>query len=220
MPASDVRLTVLATVMLLEPVTGYAVRKHLLEQGIQAWAGTRRLDLLRPGYAHAPRAARGARRPHGVRHKIKAYRLTDAGHREFLALWNQAIARVDPGHPVGFHVAITLTALVTDTQYIDALRRRVNALETTAHSEPDPPAQVAHAARLRARLRQAEIDWLHETIETVQCSDHGFDFADAASAPTTSKDMVSTVARRAIARPDEEVSERWQGESWCSRGST
>ena len=125
MPASDVRLTVLATVMHLEPVTGYAVRKHLLEQGIQAWAGTSVASIysvLRTLTRHGQLEELDD--PTGVRQNTKAYRLTDAGHREFLALWNQAIARVDPGHPVGFHVAITLTALVTETQYIDALRRR------------------------------------------------------------------------------------------------
>ena len=39
MPATDVRLIVLATVRHLEPATGYAIRKRLIEQGVEAWGG-------------------------------------------------------------------------------------------------------------------------------------------------------------------------------------
>ena len=49
----------------------------------------------------------------GIRAKTRAHRTTEPGRREFHALWRGAIETVDPAHPLAFHVAITLTALVT-----------------------------------------------------------------------------------------------------------
>src|SRR4051794_12344985 len=129
MAAADARLIVLATVMDLEPVTGYAVRKHLLDQGVEAWGGisvSSAYSVLRTLTRHGQ--LEEIDDPTGLRRRTKAYRLTDAGHRELLALWEHAIATVDPARPVGFHVAATLTALVTKERYINGLQRRIEAL--------------------------------------------------------------------------------------------
>jgi len=177
MSASHVRLVVLATVMHLEPATGYAVRKHLLDQGLEAWGGTSvasTYSVLRTLTRHGHLEELDD--PTGTRRNTKAYRLTPAGRSEFLVLWDHAIATVDPARPVGFHVAATLTALVTKQRYVDGLRRRIAAFEASPALPPGAPPQVANAARLWMRLGDAELTWLRETVELVERSDPDFGF--------------------------------------------
>jgi|GEM_PF-6608811 len=180
MAATDSRLIVLATVWHLEPATGYAVRKHLLDQGIEAWGGIGVASI----YSALKTLAKHGQLeeiddPTGVRAKTTAYRVTEAGRRELHALWRGAIETVDPAHPLAFHVAITLTALVSRDDYVAALRRRLDALEQRASAPaPAAPAQVDNAARLWRLLADAETQWIRQTIERAQSPGDGLGFAD------------------------------------------
>ncbi len=183
MPAADVRLIVLATVQHLEPATGYAVRKRLLEQGVDVWGGVSVASIysvLRTLTRHGH--LEEIDDPTGVRKQTKAYRTTDAGRRELHALWRSAIETIDVAHPLAFHVAITLTALVTREDYVDALRTRLQTFEArTGGPLPDQlEPQVANAARLWKRLAKAEKKWLRETIALAERADSALGFREPA----------------------------------------
>jgi DNA-binding PadR family transcriptional regulator len=179
MAATDTRLIVLATVWHLEPATGYAVRKHLVDQGIEAWGGISVASIysaLRTLTKHGHLEEIGD--PTGIRARTTAYRVTASGRREFHALWRSAIETVDPAHPLAFHVAITLTALVTKEAYVAALRQRLDTLEQRARTPlPDAPAQTQNAARLWQRLADAEAQWARQTIERASRPGDGLGFA-------------------------------------------
>lgn len=179
MAAIAVRLMVLATVKHLEPATGYAVRRHLLDQGADAWGGVSTASIysvLRTltRHGHLEELAD----PTGVRQRTKAYRTTAQGRRELRALWRSAIETVDPAHPLAFHVAITLTALVAREDYVAALRCRLERLEARAGAPAgELPPQTANAARLWASLAEAEARWLRETIALAEREDDELGFA-------------------------------------------
>jgi DNA-binding PadR family transcriptional regulator len=177
MPATDVRLIVLATVRHLEPATGYAIRKHLVEQGVEAWGGVSVASIYS---VLATLTRRGHLEqlpdPTGIRKQTKAYRTTEAGRREFEALFKQAVETVDPAHPLAFHVAITLSALVTRDAYVAALQHRLATLERRRPAPALPP-QVENAARLWRRLADSEIHWIRETLARIERDDADFAFA-------------------------------------------
>jgi DNA-binding PadR family transcriptional regulator len=179
MAATDIRLIVLATVWHLEPATGYAVRKHLLEQGIDAWGGVSVASV----YSALNTLTRHGRLeeisdPTGIRANTKAYRTTESGRREFDVLWQSAIETVDRAHPLAFHVAITLTAFVTKHSYVSALRSRLETLEHGTSAPPgNPPPQTRNAARLWKQLADTEAKWIRETIELAEQSHDGLGFA-------------------------------------------
>lgn len=184
MPKADaVRLIVLATVRHLEPATGYAVRQHLLDQGADAWGGVSVASIysvLRTLTRHGQLEALDD--PTGVRKATKAYRLTASGREELQALWRSAIETVDAAHPLAFHVAITLTELVSRTDYEDALRARLAALDRLAQLPlPLEPPQVANAARLWQGLAEVERRWLEETIGSIGLLAAHFDAPAAAA---------------------------------------
>ena len=166
MPATDVRLIVLATVRHLEPATGYAIRKRLVEQGVEAWGGVSVASIysvLRTLTKHGQLEELDD--PTGVRRNTKAYRTTEAGRDEFLVLARRALETVDPAHPLAFHVAITLTALMPRELYINALEQRLATLERNLTVElPDLEPEVRNAARLWRRLAETEASWVRETI--------------------------------------------------------
>ncbi|MDA0184996.1 PadR family transcriptional regulator [Solirubrobacter phytolaccae] len=161
MAADAVRLMVLATAAHLEPATGYAVRKHLLDQGADRWGGVSVASIysvLRTLTRHGHLEELDD--PTGVRKATKAYRLTASGREELRAVWRRAIETVDAAHPLAFHVAITLTELVPHAEYVDALRSRLTTLDRLAELPlPDLPA-----ARLWRALGAAERAWLREMV--------------------------------------------------------
>jgi DNA-binding PadR family transcriptional regulator len=167
MAADAIRLMVLATVQHLEPATGYAVRKHLLDQGADSWGGVSVASIysvLRTLTRHGHLEELDD--PTGVRERTKAFRTTRSGEKELQSLWRNAIETVDAARPLAFHVAITLTALVSHADYVDALRNRLATVERLATFPlPEDPPQVANAARLWRELGAAEARWLAETIE-------------------------------------------------------
>jgi DNA-binding PadR family transcriptional regulator len=185
MAATDTRLIVLATVWQLEPATGYAVRKQLIDQGIDVWGGVSVASIysvLRTLTKHG--RLEEIDDPTGVRAKTKAYRVTESGRREFHALWQNAIETIEPAHPLAFHVAITLTAFVTRDTYVMALRRRLRALEHGIGSPPEHvPAQIRNALRLWRQLAATESEWIRQTIERAQRPDSGLGFVPAQSSP-------------------------------------
>jgi DNA-binding PadR family transcriptional regulator len=186
MAATDIRLIVLATVWHLEPATGYAVRKHLIEQGIEVWGGVSVASIysaLNTLTKHGRLEEIGD--PTGIRANTKAYRTTESGRREFHALWQSAIETVDPAHPLAFHVAITLTAFVTKASYVSALRRRLNTLEhgVSVPAPPEVPAQTRNAARLWRQLASTEAEWVRQTIELTERPDDGLGFATTKPPP-------------------------------------
>lgn len=166
MPATDARLIVLATVIHLEPATGYAIRKRLIEQGVEAWGGMSVASI----YSVLKTLTRHGRLeqlddPTGVRRDTKAYRTTAAGREEFAALWKRAIETVDPAQPLAFNVAITLTALIPEPEFEAALEVRLNTLEQRLAAPAfELPPEVEHAARLWRRLAETEADWIRETL--------------------------------------------------------
>jgi DNA-binding PadR family transcriptional regulator len=167
-PATDVRLIVLATVRHLEPATGYAIRKRLVEQGVEAWGGVSVASIysvLRTLAKHG--ALEEIDDPTGVRRNTKAYRTTEAGRAEFLALARRALETVDPARPLAFHVALTLTALIPQEDYIDALRVRLATLERNLGFSPELEPEVRNAARLWRKLAETEAEWIRETIAAV-----------------------------------------------------
>lgn len=167
MAATDVRLIVLATVAHLEPATGYAIRKHLLDQGADVWGGVSVASVysvLRTmtRHGHLEEIAD----PTGVRRDTKAYRTTESGRRKLQTLFERAIETVDPARPLAFHVAITLTALVPRERYVASLRRRLQTLESQlAAPLPEHLGEIANAVRLWRRLAETEAGWIRETIE-------------------------------------------------------
>ena len=179
MPAIDTRLIVLATVWHLEPATGYAIRKHLLAQGIDVWGGISVASIYSAlgtlsKHGHLEQLSD----PTGIRTNTTAYRTTESGRREFDALWRSAIETVDPAHPLAFHVAITLTAFVTKNSYVTALRRRLATLEGRAPGTPrDAPPQTRNAARLWRGMANTEARWIRETIDLAEHPDHELGFA-------------------------------------------
>ncbi len=181
MAATDIRLIVLATVWHLEPTTGYAVRKHLLEQGVDVWGGVSVASI----YSALKTLTRHGRLeqiddPTRTRKKTKAYRMTETGRREFHALWQHAVETVDPAHPLAFHVAITLTAFVTSDSYVSALQRRLEALERGTQTAPkDLPTQTRNAARLWRQLAVAEARWIRQTIDLAERPNNRLGFATA-----------------------------------------
>jgi DNA-binding PadR family transcriptional regulator len=179
--ATDTRLIVLATVWHLEPATGYGVRKHLIDQGIEAWGGISVAAIysaLKTLTKHGHLEEIGD--PTGVRAKTKAYRMTDSGRREFQALWRRAIETIDPAHPLAFHVAITLTAFVTKDVYISALRHRLDTLEQgMGLPPPEAPAQTQNAARLWSQLAGTEAEWIRRTIRLAEHPNDDLSFAAA-----------------------------------------
>ncbi|MDA0168528.1 PadR family transcriptional regulator [Solirubrobacter taibaiensis] len=165
MPATDVRLIVLATVRHLEPATGYAIRKRLVEQGVEAWGGVSVASIysvLKTLTKHG--ALEELEDPTGVRRNTKAYRTTEAGRREFEVLWRRALETVDPARPLAFHVALTLTALIPRDGYVDALRVRLATLDRNLGFSPELEPEVRDAARLWRRLAEVEAGWIRETI--------------------------------------------------------
>ena len=114
MSTTDIRRIVLATVSDLEPATGYAARKRLVDQGVDVWGG---VSVAFVYSALSTMAKHGwldeLGDPAGIRARARAYRTTAPGRRGFHTLWRSAIETVDPARPLAFHVAITLTALVT-----------------------------------------------------------------------------------------------------------
>ena len=98
-PATDVRLIVLATVRHLEPATGYAIRKRLVEQGVEAWGGVSVASIysvLRTLTKHGQLEELDD--PTGVRRNTKAYRTTrPAGKSAWPsggARWRRSIPRI------------------------------------------------------------------------------------------------------------------------------
>lgn len=194
MAATDIRLIVLATVWNLEPVTGYALRKNLIDQGIESWGGVSVASIhaaLKTLTKHGHLQEIGD--PTGIRENTKAYRLSDSGRHEFRALWQGAIETIDPPHPLAFHVAITLTAFVTQDSYISALRHRLNTLEHNLSNDlpPDTPAQTRNAARLWKQLASVEADWIRQTIELAERSDNGLGFAATQPPPRSGHEHAS-----------------------------
>jgi DNA-binding PadR family transcriptional regulator len=179
MAATDIRLIVLATVRDLEPATGYAVRKRLIEQGIEAWGGVSVASIYSGLKTLTSQGAlQQVADPTGVRQNTRAYRVTESGRREFGALWRRAIETVDPAHPLAFHVAITLTAFVTRDAYVTSLGRRLAILERAAGPPlAHAPAQVQNAAELWTRLATTEAQWIRQTIERAEEPDCDFGFA-------------------------------------------
>src|SRR5690348_12951299 len=101
MAADAVRLMVLATVRHLEPATGYAVRKHLLDQGADAWGGVSVASIysvLRTLTRHGHLTELDD--PTGIRKATKAYRTTAPGRDALHALWRTAIETIDPARPL------------------------------------------------------------------------------------------------------------------------
>lgn len=157
--ADAVRLMVLATVRHLEPATGYAVRKHLLDQGADAWGGVSVASIysvLRTLTRHGHLEELDD--PTGVRRATKAYRTTTTGRAELHALWRRAIETIDPARPLAFHVAITLTELVDADEYVDALKTRLATLDRLAQR----PLPALPAAKLWRALGDAERAWLRD----------------------------------------------------------
>lgn len=194
MAATDIRLIVLATVWNLEPVTGYALRKNLIDQGIGSWGGVSVASIYSAlktltKHGHLEEVAD----PTGIRERTKAYRLTDSGRHEFHALWHSAIETIDPPHPLAFHVAITLSAFVTKDSYVSALSHRLNALEHDLSNDlpPETPAQTRNAARLWTQLASVEADWIRQTIELAERSDNGLGFAAAQPPPRSGHEDAS-----------------------------
>jgi DNA-binding PadR family transcriptional regulator len=194
MAATDIRLIVLATVWNLEPVTGYAVRKNLIDQGIESWGGISVASIysaLKTLTKH--RYLEEVGDPTGIRENTKAYHITEPGRQEFRALWRSAVETIKPAHPLAFHVAITLTAFVTKDNYISALGRRLSTLEHKLSNDlpSDTPAQTRNAARLWKQLASAEAEWIRQTIELAERSDNGLGFARAQPPPRSSRDDAS-----------------------------
>jgi DNA-binding PadR family transcriptional regulator len=186
MAATDTRLIVLATVWHLEPATGYAVRKHLIDQGIEVWGGVSVASIYSAlGTLTKHGHLEELDDPTGIRANTKAYRTTESGRREFHELWRSAIETIEPAHPLAFHVAITLTAFVTKESYISALRRRLDTLRQSMGGAPpsEMPVQTRNAARLWGQLANTEIDWIRETIELAVSPDDGMGFATATPMP-------------------------------------
>ena len=103
------------------PATGYAIRKRLVEPGVEAWGGV------------------------GV---ASIYSVL-----------------VDPAHPLAFHVAITILALIPRELYIDARQKRLATLERNLTAElSDLEPEVRNAARLWRQLAETEASWVRETI--------------------------------------------------------
>jgi DNA-binding PadR family transcriptional regulator len=180
MSATDVRLIVLATVTHLEPATGYAIRKHLVDQGVEAWGGVSVASIysvLRTLTRHGH--LEEIDDPTGIRINTKAYRITPSGRQELGALWKDAIETVDPAHPLAFNVAITLTALVSRDRYVAALGERLKTLEGRLQASlPEAtPAQVRNAARLWKALAATEAEWIRATIEAASRADNDYGFA-------------------------------------------
>jgi DNA-binding PadR family transcriptional regulator len=164
--ATEARLMVLATVLHLQPATGYAVRKHLLAQGVEAWGEMSVASIysvLRTltRHGHLEEIAD----PTGVRASTRAFRITDQGRREFHALWLRSIEVIDPARPLAFHVAITLTALVPRRDYVAALGCRLQQLDQRLAAAPAglEPA-TANAVELWRALAEAEAQWIRETL--------------------------------------------------------
>jgi DNA-binding PadR family transcriptional regulator len=183
MAATDIRLIVLATTWNLEPATGYAVRKNLIAQGIESWGGVSVASIYSAlktltKHGHLEEVAD----PTGIRQNTKAYRLTESGRQEFHALWRCAIETIDRPHPLAFHVAITLTAFVTQDSYISALRHRLHSSELNLRDDlpPEWPAQTRNAARLWRQLARVEADWIRQTIALAERPDNDLGFATAA----------------------------------------
>jgi len=194
MAATDIRLIVLATVWNLEPVTGYAVRKNLIDQGIESWGGVSVASIysaLKTLTKHGHLEEVGD--PTGIRENTKAYRLTESGRHEFHALWQSAIETIDPPRPLAFHVAITLTAFVTKDSYISALRHRLDTLDHNLSNDlpPETPAQTRNAARLWKQLASVEADWIRQTIELAERPDDGLGFAATQPPPRSGHDDAS-----------------------------
>lgn len=194
MAATAIRLIVLATVWNLEPVTGYALRKNLIGQGIESWGGISVASIYSAlktltKHGHLEEVAD----PTGIRENTKAYRLTDSGRHEFHALWQSAIETIDPPHPLAFHVAITLTAFVTKDSYISALGHRLDTLERNLGDDlpPEMPAQTRNAARLWKQLASVEADWIRQTIELAERSDNGLGFAATQPPPRSGHEDAS-----------------------------
>lgn len=194
MAATDIRLIVLATVWNLEPVTGYALRKNLIDQGIESWGGVSVASIYSAlktltKHGHLEEVAD----PTGIREHTKAYRLTDSGRHEFHALWQSGIETIDPPHPLAFHVAITLTAFVTNDSYISALRHRLTTLKRNLSNDlpPETPAQTRNAARLWKQLASVEADWIRQTIELAERSDNGLGFAATQPPPRSGHEDAS-----------------------------
>lgn len=186
MATTDIRLIVLATVRHLEPATGYAVRKHLTDQGIDVWGGVSVASVysaLKTLTRHGHLEEIGD--PTGIRANTRAYRITESGRREFDVLWQSAMETIDPAHPLAFHVAITLTAFVTKNSYILALRRRLDRLGRGPTAPPlhDLPPQTQNAARLWRELASTEADWIRRTIELAERPDDDLGFAIAEPPP-------------------------------------
>ncbi|MGI8412741.1 MAG: PadR family transcriptional regulator [Solirubrobacteraceae bacterium] len=179
MAATAARLIVLATVLDQEPVTGYAVRKTLLDRGIEAWGGMSVASIYSVlGTLTRHGLLEELPDPSGVRSNTRAYRTTEQGSRAFQTLWAQAARTIEPAQPLAFHVAITLTALVPRLEYIAALRDRLDQPEERLSApSPDLPLQVLYPLSLWRSLAEAEVDWLRQTIELAQVPGNPLGFA-------------------------------------------
>lgn len=169
MATTDARLIVLATVQHLEPATGYAVRKHLVDQGVEQWAGVSVASIYSvlktlTRHGHLEDLAD----PTGVRANTRAYRTTAQGRDELLALWRTAVETIDAAHPVAFHVAITLTGLIPADLYREGLTNRLAQYERLlAMPLPPLPPEALNAARLWRALAETEATWLRETLASL-----------------------------------------------------
>jgi hypothetical protein len=117
--------------------------------------------------------------PTGVRKDTRAYRATDTGRVEFETLWREAIETVDASHPLAFHVAITLTSLVTQTQYSASLAVRLSKLDErlALRAPADLPAQVDNALALWRDLAEREASWIRATLDRIEHEPATFAFA-------------------------------------------
>ncbi|MBO9533646.1 MAG: helix-turn-helix transcriptional regulator [Solirubrobacteraceae bacterium] len=182
MAAGEARLIVMATALDLEPATGYAVRKHLLEQGAGEWGGLSVASIysvLRTLAGHG--WLEELADPTGVRKDTRAYRSTDAGRDAFQELWRASVETIDSSRPLAFHVAITLTALVTEQRYVAALSTRLAQLDERLGA-PVPaglPAQVENAMVLWRALAEREAAWIRATLDRVGRDAVAFGFAPA-----------------------------------------
>ena len=167
MAATATRLLLLGAVMVFEPVNGYQLRRELLSWRVDEWAH------VNPGSIYSGLATlsrRGLLDRHdlvdGTR-QVAVYTTTPRGRTEFTAMWRAAAASVDVLGPLEFHTALSLLALVSREEAIDAFTARLAELDAEVRRQADNYPDLAHTppnvgamADLWMGLVATEREWL------------------------------------------------------------
>ncbi|QLQ14742.1 MAG: PadR family transcriptional regulator [Micropruina sp.] len=183
MTGTETRLLVLGSVLILEPVNAYQLRRELMTWRVDDWAH------MNPGSIYTALRTL-AKQGHLVLHEVpernrtvSVYTSSESGRAEFERLFALAVTTFDQSSHLGLYTALSLSGLVTRERMLELLRRRREVMdelgveaEKYSHliDQDHLPPHLPMVNRLWRGLAREETDWLSDTIARIEAGESQF----------------------------------------------